>query len=1280
MKRDNGGVEGVPTRNGTILPKNKWNGSSHASAGAPVTESPQSWSITPMASIPVRTLLGAWLALTLPACGGVLFNEIQYHPVEKAAFNADGSPVLDLTEDVHEFVELFNPGPGAAVLGGWTLTGGIQFSFPTGTSLPEGGFLVLSGHPDRIENVYALPTGSVLGPWTGQLSNRRETLELRDRSGLVVESVSYHSDSPWPISADSLGADDEWTHLHSADYQYRGRSLERVSSTHPAGDPANWLASPLPGGPSPGRTNATTLPVPRPVVLAQDVRQAVDGSDVIRAGQATRIECVFTEGAGLSNVRLEWYREDLDSLLKPVTVQPMWPVGSGLDARFQAEVPGKTDRSVIRYRIRANRGAGDEVVSPRPDDPMAWHSWFVTPRRPVTTNAIYDVFISRASLTILRTNIASEPKRITGTGVAAQPRASWNATQPAILVENGHVYDIQMRHHGSQFRRDVTRKSYKVQFPDYARLGGRGSLFITDKDQKTVSGHAIFRAAGLPTSRTWWTDLYLNSDARLRRLAQEEYDDFILERHHAEEASGRGDPVPAPSGEFFKAQGVFDEPTGPYGRADGSRLRALASGGKTYWTSLQRYETTYTQQMHGWKGHLPFGKMLTNLWLARGNSVNAPTGVLTNRLHDYFTKDWDVDKTLTHIAIVNWQAVWDDTIHNYFLWRQSDGRWSLLPWDFDDQFESQPVATSIFNGGPFAGPNFFKQSVVAGLREEFKAKAWWLNNTLLDPDNLSSLGLPNSTRIWAVNRQRSVNTQLQMGIFTRPLRPSNLFPASGDSAGPGSSLVASAYLYNTNPIVPHAASVWQIREPERSWLEPVLTATNTSPLTAYTLGTGILVPGRTYGWRVQHVDELGHPSPWSAETRFVFGPEAGSAVLINEALAVNTGSVRNGADRPDYLELVNRSAGEVDLGGWTVTDDLTNPSQCVLPEGTRIPAGGYLILWCDNRRGSPGLHTGFGLQREGETVGLFAPGASGLRLVDLVIFGSQLPDLAVGRTGAPDGPWAPVTPSPAAANTPVELGNTGAVRINEWLASAANSADWFELFNPDSRPVNLGGLIASDGTDDTELPPLTLIAAGGFLKLTADGVPKSFEDHLNFRLSGGGGEILLRRPDRSLVDRIFYSRHQRGVSQGRIPDGGEGVYALLRPSPEATNMSDADFDGLPDVWELTHHLDPLSSNAGADPDGDGWSNALEFQLGLDPQNAASTLQLAIERSSDGTSPDTMKFLATPGFRYVVERHTAVPNGWQLFQSIDPATTTRPVTIPLLLNDGDPGGIFRVRVQ
>ena len=53
------------------------------------------------------------LALLLAAGGApaqVVINEIMYHPVEKPAFDAAGDPVLDLTEDIHEFIELTNVG------------------------------------------------------------------------------------------------------------------------------------------------------------------------------------------------------------------------------------------------------------------------------------------------------------------------------------------------------------------------------------------------------------------------------------------------------------------------------------------------------------------------------------------------------------------------------------------------------------------------------------------------------------------------------------------------------------------------------------------------------------------------------------------------------------------------------------------------------------------------------------------------------------------------------------------------------------------------------------------------------------------------------------------------------------------------------------------------------------------------------------------------------------------------------------------------------------------
>lgn len=51
---------------------------------------------------------------------------------------------------------------------------------------------------------------------------------------------------------------------------------------------------------------------------------------------------------------------------------------------------------------------------------------------------------------------------------------------------------------------------------------------------------------------------------------------------------------------------------------------------------------------------------------------------------------------------------------------------------------------------------------------------------------------------------------------------------------------------------------------------------------------------------------------------------------------------------------------------------------------------------------------------------------------------------------------------------------------------------------------------------------------------------------------------------------------------------------------------DADGDGLPDDWEITHFGNTTSQNASGDPDNDGADNGEEFLAGTDPMDPAST--------------------------------------------------------------------------
>ncbi|MBI2949911.1 MAG: lamin tail domain-containing protein [Verrucomicrobia bacterium] len=1189
----------------------------------------------------------------------VFISEIMYHPIEEPAFNADGTPVMDLYEEVHEFIELHNPGTIPVSLAGWKLSGGIEFVFPPFSIIQPGQYRVVAKDKARLAAVaaYQLRESDQHGPYAGQLSNQGETIRLLNAENQTVDSVSYSTHFPWPITADALGADEEWTGLKPFDYQYRGRSLERVSFTAPSNDPANWVASPLPGNPSPGLPNAAG-PYLKPVVIDLHVAQAADGQRLIRRGQPVRIDCVFSSTGSLANVRLEYFVDHIELTNEAPAFVLMWPVGQPNSAWFTTDLPGLPDRSLVRYRIRADRGDGDEVVSPRADDPLKWQAYFVTPPRS-STNPVYDVFISAKSLRTLQTNITQNPRRITRPDPPGHPRKSWNATEPAVFVHDGVVYDIQMRHHGSRYRRDVNRRSYKFQFPRYAQFNNQTAFFVTDKDYQTEAGHALFRAAGIPTSRTRWVDLYLNNNARLLRLEQEENDDRMLERVQQEQERLHPGTIGLDVGEVYKCVGTAE---GPYGDGNGRQLAARLP----WWTALQRYEWTFALQDHGWRGHTQFKDMIDKMWAARGlGSV-----VNTNALRTYFEQRWDVDRELTYLSTINWMVPWDDVFHNYFLWQQRNGKWSQLPWDFDNVMNGQSASTSIFTAAPNAGPNYFKDSFLKAFRDEFRQRAWFLNNTVLHPDHIAALRLHTAIRSWSSNRFRSVNTQLGLGVFERPLKPVNLAPAPGASVSPFVGLESSAYKYSTNPVPGHLSTTWTVRSAKGSYYDPVFRVVTTHALTSVRVPPELLQLGETYFWKCAHTDAIGHPSLDSSETSFTVrvAPRLSTDLVLNEIMADNQSALANDGKFPDWIELYNPADTPRSLSGMSLTDDLLAPTKFLFPTNLVIPARSFLVVWCDNATNAPGLHTGFALEANGETVALYAASPGGFELKDAVSFGLQIMDLSVGRVSGGADFWILNMPTPGAANQTRQLGSPNRLRFNEWLANPNGGDDWIELFNPEEFPVALDGCYLTDALSDptkSPLRPLSYIPARGFLKIVADGQTGKGGHHADFRLSSHGGALGLYAGDQTAIHTVMYGAQTTGISQGSLIDGSPALVHFSNPTPGKSNAADTDGDGLPDAWELVSGLDPNSpTDSNQDLDGDGFSNLQEYQSATNPREATSHLRLeTVGFSGNAMGAATIRFLAAPGVTYTLQfRDTAWPGSWTKLADVPPQIAARSVEV------------------
>lgn len=141
--------------------------------------------------------------------GPLRITEIMYNPLGGAEY---------------EFIELKNLGDIELDLSHMSFEG-ITFSFPVGTVLPAGEFMVLVRNPAAFSERY--PTVSIGGTYQGKLSNGGEEIVLKDSQGRVFISIPYDDENGWPVSPDG-----------------RGDSLVFVNLGGDPYDPRNWRASP----------------------------------------------------------------------------------------------------------------------------------------------------------------------------------------------------------------------------------------------------------------------------------------------------------------------------------------------------------------------------------------------------------------------------------------------------------------------------------------------------------------------------------------------------------------------------------------------------------------------------------------------------------------------------------------------------------------------------------------------------------------------------------------------------------------------------------------------------------------------------------------------------------------------------------------------------------------------------------------------------------------------------------------------------------------------------
>ena len=159
---------------------------------------------------------------------------------------------------------------------------------------------------------------------------------------------------------------------------------------------------------------------------------------------------------------------------------------------------------------------------------------------------------------------------------------------------------------------------------------------------------------------------------------------------------------------------------------------------------------------------------------------------------------------------------------------------------------------------------------------------------------------------------------------------------------------------------------------------------------------------------------------WSALNEATFS--VGLPLRINEIMASNATTVTDEVGQfEDYVELYNDSPTPVELSGMYLSDNPAFPAKWPFPNGTTIPAGGTILIWCDEDATDGPLHANFKLNKDGEQIGLYHTDAASNLQIDYVAFGPQTTDVGLARI--PDGSnnlLALLDPTPDASNIPVQ--------------------------------------------------------------------------------------------------------------------------------------------------------------------------------------------------------------------------------------------------------------------
>ncbi len=275
----------------------------------------------------------------------IIINEIMYHPPN------------DL--DNLQYIELFNRGRGTVDISGWSFTKGIKYTFPKGTKVAPGFYVVICRELAAFRSTYGRDI-SACGNFTGTLSHRGEKNELSDSLKNKIDMVKYSDRAPWPVGPDGYSP-----------------SLERINSFAESQRADNWVPSKLypkrrrPGG-TPGKQNDNYLANLPPTVSNVEFSPKCPSPK-----QKVTVRANIEDDDGLKSATL------LYRIAKPgsETAEKNVPMKQiSVDKRsgtYEAVIPAQPDRHLVRFKIKAVDSTGAQRIHPSENEPCFSYSYYI---------------------------------------------------------------------------------------------------------------------------------------------------------------------------------------------------------------------------------------------------------------------------------------------------------------------------------------------------------------------------------------------------------------------------------------------------------------------------------------------------------------------------------------------------------------------------------------------------------------------------------------------------------------------------------------------------------------------------------------------------------------------------------------------------------------------------------------------------------------------------------------------------------------------------------------